>query len=238
MSLFNKIERYNMNTKYNKTKHFKKKYNKTKDLKRKYNKTKRNLKKKYNKTKRNLKKKGGTIIGKGKDGFIIDTLSYNDYNKDNGYVAKIFKQGIYVNKELNDKLKEIDPDENRFLQYIIPTSSFNKELLSDNEDVQEYIKQNNFLFDNTNDVVFIKKLNSIDTTKLTKKQYRYLRESLEILRENNISHGDLPDNVMLDPQTNNPIIIDWENANLNATDKDKEIDLNTFMLGTTFKILK
>ena len=61
---------------------------------------------------------------------------------------------------------------------------------------------------------------------------------MEILRKNNISHGDLPDNVMLDPQTNNPIIIDWENANLNATDKDKEIDLNTFMLGTIFKVLK
>ena len=122
-----------MNTKYNKTKHFKKKYNKTKHLKR-----------KYNKTKKNLKKKGGTIIGKGKDGFIIDTLSYDDYNKDNGYVAKIFKQGIHVNKELNDKLKEIDPEGNRFLQYIIPSFSFNKELLSDNVDIQEYIKQNNF----------------------------------------------------------------------------------------------
>ena len=59
-----------------------------------------------------------------------------------------------------------------------------------------------------------------------------------ILHENNISHGDLPDNVMLDPQTNNPIIIDWENANLNAGPKDKEIDYNTFMMGTTFKILK
>jgi len=214
------------------------KYNKTTYLKRKYNKTKRHLKRKYNKTKRNLKKKGGTITGKGKDGFIIDTLSYDDYNKDNGYVAKIFKQGIHVNKELNDKLKEIDPDENRFLQYIIPSSSFNKELLSDNADIQEYVKLNTFLFDNTNDVVFIKKLNPIDTTKLTRKQYRYLKESLEILHKNNISHGDLPDNVMLDPQTNNPIIIDWENANLNATDKDKEIDWNTFMLGTTFKILK
>lgn len=227
MCLSNKIERYNMKTKYNKTTHLKKKYNKT-----------RRLKKKYNKTKRNLKKKGGTIIGKGKDGFIIDTLSYDDYNKDNGYLAKIFKQGIHVNKELNDKLKKIDPDENRFLQYIIPSSSFNKELLSDNADIQEYVKLNTFLFDNTNDVVFIKKLNPIDTTKLTRKQYRYLKESLEILHKNNISHGDLPDNVMLDPQTNNPIIIDWENANLNATDKDKEIDWNTFMLGTTFKILK
>ena len=215
------------------------KYNKTRHLKKKYNKTKKYFKRKYNKkTKRNLNKNGGTIIGKGKDGFIIDTLSYDQYNKDNGYVAKIFKQGIYVNKELNDKLNEIDPEGIRFLQYIIPTSSFNKELLSNNEDIQEYVKQNNFAFDNTNDVVFIKKLNPIDTTKLTRQQYRYLKKSLEILHENNISHGDLPDNVMLDPQTNNPIIIDWENANLNASPKDKEIDYNTFMMGTTFKILK
>ena len=228
-----------MNTTYNKIKHLKKIYNKIKKhLKKKYNKTKKHLKKKYNKTKKHLQKKGGTIIGKGKDGFIIDTLTYDDYNKDNGYVAKIFKQGINVNKELNDKLKEIDPCENRFLQYIIPSSSFNKELLSNNEDIKEYIKQNNFLFDNTNNIVFIKKLNSIDTTKLTKQQYRYLRKSLEILHENNISHGDLPDNVMVDPETNNPIIIDWENAKLNSSTNDKAIDYNTFMMGSTFRILK
>jgi hypothetical protein len=219
-----------MKTKYNKKKHLKKNLFKTKKH------FKKNSKKNLFKTKKHFKK-GGNIIGKGKDGFIIDSLSYDSYNKDNGYLAKIFKQGIYVNKELNNKLKEIDPDGSRFLQYIIPNSNFNKDLLRDNPDIQEYVKQNNFLFDNTNDVVFIKKLNPIDTTKLTKQQYRYLKKSLEILQQNNISHGDLPDNIMLDPETNYPIIIDWENAILNASSKDKETDYITFM-GPHFKILK
>ena len=211
------------------------KCNKKKHLKRKYNKTKKHLKRKYNKTKKHLKRKGGAIIGEGKDGFIIDSLSYDGYNKENGYVAKIFKQGIHVNKELNDKLNEIDPGETRFLQYIIPSS---KELLSNNVDVQEYIKQNNFVFDNTNNVVFIKKLNPIDTTKLTKKQYRHLKESFEILQKNDISHGDLPNNVMVDPETGNLIIIDWENAKLKADTIDKRIDSNAFFNGSTFKVEK
>ena len=128
-----------MKTKYNKKKHLKKNLFKTKKH------FKKNSKKNLFKTKKHFKK-GGNIIGKGKDGFIIDSLSYDSYNKDNGYLAKIFKQGIYVNKELNNKLKEIDPDGSRFLQYIIPNSNFNKDLLRDNPDIQEYVKQNNFLY--------------------------------------------------------------------------------------------
>ena len=73
---------------------------------------------KINKYRKHRKsRKGGNIIGKGKDGFIIDTIMYNNYNINNGYVSKIFKKGINVNKELNNKLKEIDPHEERF--YII-----------------------------------------------------------------------------------------------------------------------
>ena len=63
-------------------------------------------------------------------------------------------------------------------------------MLVNNPDIKEYSRQYNFLFDTSNDVVFIKKLIPIDTTKLTRNQYRYLRKSLEILHQNNISHGD------------------------------------------------
>jgi len=212
-----------------KTKNSKKINDKTRKLK-KYNKSRSKSRPKSRKSKR-----GGSIIGRGKDGFIIDTIMYDKYNINNGYVSKIFNKGINVNKELNDRLKEIDPDETRFLYYIIPDSSFNKELLGNNEDIKEYSRQTNFLFDASNDVVFIKKLIPIDTSKLTRPQYRYLRKSLEILHENNISHGDLIDNIMLDPNDKNrPIIIDWENARLNATPLDKEIDYNAFM--NNFKI--
>ena len=64
---------------------------------------------------------------------------------------------------------------------------------------------------------------------MTKSQYRYLRESLEILHKNNISHGDLPTNVMIDSNTNMPVIIDWEEAKMNADKIDKQIDMNAFL---------
>jgi tRNA A-37 threonylcarbamoyl transferase component Bud32 len=63
---------------------------------------------------------------------------------------------------------------------------------------------------------------------MTKIQYRYLRDSLNLLHDNNISHGDLPGNVML--QSNNmPVIIDWEDAKLEADIIDKQIDTTAFL---------
>ena len=81
----------------------------------------------------------------------------------------------------------------------------------------------------------MKKLNPINTRELNKQQYRYLRESLQILHDNNISHGDLIDNVMVD-LNNNPIIIDWENAKLNADYIDKKIDNDAFLSSGNFKV--
>ena len=78
-------------------------------------------------------------------------------------------------------------------------------------------------------IVFERKLNPFDNKKMTKAQYRYLRESLKILHANNISHGDLPDNVMIDPINNMPIIIDWEEAKTDTDTINKEIDMNAFL---------
>jgi len=89
---------------------------------------------------------------------------------------------------------------------------------------------------NLKNIVFQKKLKSVNLKKLTKKQYRYLRKSIEILHTNNITHGDLPDNVMIDIQDEMPRIIDWENATLNADNIEKQIDFYAFF--THFKVLK
>ena len=59
---------------------------------------------------------------------------------------------------------------------------------------------------------FQKRLIPLEPKRLTTIQYRYLRRSLEILHENGICHGDLPGNVMMDPNDGMPRIIDWENA--------------------------
>jgi hypothetical protein len=50
------------------------------------------------------KQRGGTILGIGKDGCIIDSFSCGKYSKENGYVTKIFDKKITINKILNDKL--------------------------------------------------------------------------------------------------------------------------------------
>ena len=43
---------------------------------------------------------------------------------------------------------------------------------------------------------------------------------------------------MVDPETGNLIIIDWENAKLKADTIDKRIDSNAFFNGSTFKVEK
>jgi tRNA A-37 threonylcarbamoyl transferase component Bud32 len=73
-----------------------------------------------------------------------------------------------------------------------------------------------------------------DPKKLTRAQYRHLRKSLEILKDNKVSHGDLVGNVMLHPKTNLPIIIDFDEGSLGASDTELKIDYQAFM--THFKV--
>ena len=183
--------------------------------------------------KRGKKQKAGTILGIGKDGCIIDSFSSNKYSKENGYVTKIFDKKITMNKFLNDKLAEIDPENKRFNRYFSLDSSndfcdsCNKNLMIHNPD---YISCLNKGLDlDENKFVFQKYLIPLDPERMTKKQYRYLRESLQILHNNDISHGDLPNNVMLDPDDMLPRIIDWEEAKIPSDTLDKKIDFDAFL---------
>jgi serine/threonine protein kinase len=187
-----------------------------------------NKSRKYMNRKKSIKT-GGKILGTGKDGCVIDSINYGNYTNENGYVAKILNS--VINYDLINRLKQIDPNEIRFVHYIMPDETFDTELLKQNED---YITCKNNLSGNLN-IIFMKKLNPINTRELNKQQYRYLRESLQILHDNNISHGDLIDNVMVD-LNNNPIIIDWENAKLNADYIDKKIDNDAFLSSGNFKV--
>jgi serine/threonine protein kinase len=189
---------------------------------------KREKKRKMVKRRTRRFRKGGTILGMGKDGCIIDSLSCGKYSRENGYVAKIFKKGIVINNAINNKLEQIDPDNKRFNRYYFPLNTECDEDIKTNPDVLACFKKNGELND-TNAVVFEKYLISFNPEKMTKPQYRYLRESLEILKTNGISHGDLPDNVMLDPNDNLPRIIDWENATFSTNESDFIIDWNAFL---------
>jgi serine/threonine protein kinase len=170
--------------------------------------------------------KGGAILGMGKDGCIIDSLSCDKYSREKGYVAKIFKKGIVINKSINDKLAQIDPDNKRFNLYYFPLDNACEQNMKTNPDVVACFKKNGEFNDT---IVFEKYLIPMNPEKMTKLQYRYLRESLEILKTNGISHGDLPDNVMLDPNDNLPRIIDWENAVFSTNESDFIIDWNAFL---------
>jgi len=185
---------------------------------------------KTRKTRKNRRKtrktKGGALLGQGKDGCIIDSISCGKFSKENGYVAKILYNGKQINKEVNDTLASLDPNNERYNRYFLPEL----ESCLKNDDYNEDLlrcTQNGSKHDMT--IVFERKLNPFDNKKMTKAQYRYLRDSLKILHDNNVSHGDLPENVMVEPFTNMPIIIDWEEAKINADSMDKQIDMNAFL---------
>ena len=175
------------------------------------------------------RRKGGTILGSGKDGCIIDSLSCGNFSRENGYVAKIFKKGITVNKAINNKLAQIDPDNKRFNRYFFPLDDEYDQDVKTNPDVLACFNKNGDFNNNTNMIVFEKYLIPFNPKNMTKSQYRYLRESLEILKANGISHGDLPDNVMIFPDDNLPRIIDWENAKFSVNESDFIIDWNAFL---------
>lgn len=172
----------------------------------------------HRRSKKTSTKKSTSEIGRGKDGVILKNIKCGKYTFKNGYVAKRFYTENNVNAIMNvniqSKLKEIDEDELRFNRYHLPDSECQL----------------------GNNIVFQRYLKEVDIQKLSRKQYRFLRDSIKILHDNNISHGDLPNNVMIDKKDDMPRIIDWDNAKNEIDDLDKQIDNTAFL--THFKVLK
>jgi hypothetical protein len=189
---------------------------------------------KNRKTRKNMKNRktykknhyGGTVLGLGKDGCIIDSISCGELSQDNNFVAKFLYNDKKMNTELNEALQRLDPNNERYNYYYTPDYDTCHKTEHFDEDFSICSKNGNI---STSNIVFQRKLEPIDTKKMSKKQYRYLRESLQRLHANNISHGDLPDNVMLDPNSNMPIIIDWENGKTTADELDKQMDYRAFL---------
>jgi serine/threonine protein kinase len=195
-------------------------------------KSRKSFHKKQKKTNKNKKTKkrsqrSGTLLGSGMDGCIIDSISCNDFSKEYGYVAKIINDEATINKELHEKLAEIDPENKRFNRYYFPDFNSCVIDLENNEDYLACIKKGIHL--EKKQIVFEKFLLPLDNYQMTKKQYRYLRDSLQILHENNISHGDLPNNVMVDPDDDLPRIIDWDRSQLNSEPIYKQMDYSAFI---------
>ncbi len=188
---------------------------------------------------------GGTILGYGKDGCVIDSIKYDFFSSENGYVAKVFKHHTR-NADLQNVLREIDPNEKRFARYYyVPTNVpvetfFNQDLQECGRKMYNEIAHNEIA--SYNDIAFVKRLKPLNPKTLTRSQYRYLRDSIKILHDNGITHNDLIGNVMIDPVDNKPIIIDWDNAHLfndqsnnnNRFKLNVVIDNNAFL--THFKV--
>ena len=178
---------------------------------------------------RSVKGVGRGILGMGKDGCIIDSLNCPPYSKDAGYVAKLFKENHAVNAHLQALLLSLDPDEKRFAQYKVSSDCSSSSSFADNEDV---ILCKERLGSDIGTIAFMWILEPVDEKHLTKSQYRYLRESLEILHSHGITHGDLPGNVMIHPIDKMPRIIDWGNACISHDDDAlvKQMDNNAFLM--------
>ena len=193
--------------------------------------------KKINRKKRGTRRrrschKGGTILGRGGDGSIIDSLSCGGFSKETGYVAKILKNDSRINRDVNKKLAEIDPENKRFNRYYFPSGTACAEDIETNSDILDLKTRGEF-----NGIFgFQKYLIYMNPKAMTKEQYKHLRRSIEILKENQIFHGDLPGNVMIDPHDNLPRIIDWEKAKI--TDEPSLFDMDWTVFVRQFKTVK
>lgn len=194
--------------------------------------------KKINRKKRGTRRrrschKGGTILGCGKDGCIIDSLSCGEFSPPK-YVAKILINESSINRDVNNELERIDPENKRFNRHYFPSGDACNEQIRQNSDISE-LQQKGFRINGK--IGFQKKLSEIpDPKKMTKDQWRHLRESMEILQANKIFHGDLPGNVMIDPDDKLPRIIDWENSKITDEPSLFIMDWNAFL--TQFKTVK
>jgi serine/threonine protein kinase len=173
---------------------------------------------------------GAGVLGTGASGCVVDSLSCGKLSRENGYVAKILNKNVDINIPLQNKLAEIDPDNKRFNRYYLP--NFEIEGIINNADIKACL-QKGLQLDEHN-IVFQRYLLPLQPTQtqkqnLSKSQYRYLRESLDVLHKNKILHNDLPDNVMIDPDDNMPRIIDWDNASFIDNKLFEAMDYNAFL---------
>ena len=184
---------------------------------------------KKNKTKKRI---GGEILGNGIQGCIVDSIKCGHYTKENGFVAKLLKKDEYDNEReirqetIQMKLSVIDPNEERFALYHKENCDISK-----NKDVKKCEKLLGYGID-TDNIFFTKKLDSINPLELTKFQWRHLRDSVSLLRKIGIIHGDLPNNIMLNPDTKMPVIIDWDSSilmNYSYDEPTLAMDYNAFM---------
>lgn len=173
------------------------------------------------------KRKGGKKLGEGKYGFVVHPAIACEVD---GYVSKVFKSKEEFDKAKTNpvyaKLKEIDPDQTRFLypEFCDMPGELTEENKQDG--VTEENRQWSYLMkkggvttlydylQNTNKYV------TKETVKFMLGPLRDVFESVKILHENNILHDDLHTKNILVTTEGKFQIIDFDRSFL-LTDKDK-----------------
>lgn len=138
---------------------------------------------------------------RGKDGCVI---RLND-----GQVVKRFFRGIPIpDHTVQDVLSKLDPEERRFVRY----HPWTPPKAGRRRRKHMWAACGGRPLSRT--FVRMSRLEPLSPRQLSRKQYRYLRESLRILHSNDqmpLVHLDLPGNVMMGAD-GLPRIIDWETA--------------------------
>jgi thiamine kinase-like enzyme len=179
---------------------------------------------------RKQSRRGGKKLGEGKYGFVIDPAIPCEGKDMKGYVSKVFKtKEEFDNAKTNPvyaKLKEIDPDQTRFL-YPEVCNAYG-ELTDENKQdgVTEENKTWSYLVKKGGDKTLYEYLENVnkyvtkDTVKFMMGELRNVFESVKLLHDNNILHDDLHTKNILVTVDGKFHIIDFDRSFL-LTDKDK-----------------
>jgi serine/threonine protein kinase len=175
-------------------------------------------------------RRGGKKLGEGKYGFVIEPAIPCVGKDTTGYVSKVFKTKEEFDKAKTNpvyaKLKEIDPDQTRFLYPELCDTS--GELTDENKQdgVTEENKSWSYLVKKGGDKTLYEYLETVnkyvtkDTVKYMMGELRNVFESVKILHDNNILHDDLHTKNILVTADGKFHIIDFDRSFL-LTDKDK-----------------
>lgn len=180
--------------------------------------------------KRKQTRRGGKKLGEGKYGIVI-TPPVTCVGKDmSGYVSKVFKTKEEFDKAKTNpvyaKLKEIDPDQIRFLYPEVCDSPGQLTNENINDGVTEENKSWSYLMKKGGERTLYDALQNInkyvtkETVKFMVGPLREVFESVKILHANNILHDDLHTKNILVTAEGKFQIIDFDRSFL-LTDKDK-----------------
>ena len=199
---------------------------------------------------RTRKHRGGKIVGEGASAFVIDPpIQCKDGRNMSKYVTRISKKASVTElisksqKQLIEKLKEIDPSQKYFYypEYCEPgalnqdnkldgvtyTNKKFSELLIKGSEMWNPLTRQKRSWNGFFKGKSIGKKSAM--TPKTEQQLKHLQEAVELLHKNKIVHKDLHGkNVVISAEDNLPRIIDFEKSTLNSSEKSIEQEREHF----------